>query len=300
MTTSASAIDDHTPHTTIKMNNLLRELAPISDNGWTEIDDEARSTLATYLAGRKLVELTGPLGWTHSAVNLGRIREIGEHPDAGGAEETSPSSVRTSVREVLPLVELRVPFEVDRRELEAAARGAVSPDLDPARMAAQDLALAEDRMIFSGLGAAGVTGIKDGSEHVPVGLPVEGTAIPEAIADALQLLRGAGVNGPYAAALDPAAYNALATTAVGSHTALRFAERLLDGPVVWAPGIDDGVVLSLRGDDFELVVGRDASIGYTAHDRDTVALYLEESVTFRLHSPEAAVSLERDAGSAES
>lgn len=52
------------------------------------------------------------------------------------------------------------------------------------------------------------------------------------------------------------------------------------------------MVLSLRGGDFELVLGRDVSLGYDSHDADDVRLYLEESVTFRLPGPEAAVVLE--------
>jgi uncharacterized linocin/CFP29 family protein len=47
----------------------------------------------------------------------------------------------------------------------------------------------------------------------------------------------------------------------------------------------------MRGDDFELIVGQDISIGYLSHDQAKVTLYLEESVTFRLLSPQAAVPL---------
>jgi uncharacterized linocin/CFP29 family protein len=51
------------------------------------------------------------------------------------------------------------------------------------------------------------------------------------------------------------------------------------------------VVLTTRGGNFELVVGRDLSIGYTRHDATKVKLYLLESLTFRVLSPEAAVWL---------
>jgi uncharacterized linocin/CFP29 family protein len=61
--------------------------------------------------------------------------------------------------------------------------------------------------------------------------------------------------------------------------------------VVWTPGVDGAVVLSTRGGDFELVIGRDLSIGYSGHDATTVNLYLVESLTFRVLSPEAAVCL---------
>lgn len=47
----------------------------------------------------------------------------------------------------------------------------------------------------------------------------------------------------------------------------------------------------MRGGDFELVVGQDLSIGYLSHDAENVRLYIEESLTFRLLTPEAAVPL---------
>jgi uncharacterized linocin/CFP29 family protein len=50
-------------------------------------------------------------------------------------------------------------------------------------------------------------------------------------------------------------------------------------------------VVSTRGGDFELTCGQDVSIGFAAHDAAGVSLYLQESITFRVHSPEAAVAL---------
>ena len=74
-------------------------------------------------------------------------------------------------------------------------------------------------------------------------------------------------------------------------SALRLCSRLLDGPIVWAPGVDGAVVLSQRGGDFELIVGQDFSIGYLEHSASSVHLYLQESFTFRVLAPEAAVPL---------
>mgnify|MGYP000967020946 CR=1 FL=1 len=51
------------------------------------------------------------------------------------------------------------------------------------------------------------------------------------------------------------------------------------------------VVVSLRGGDFLLESGQDLSLGYTSHDVDSVHLYLEESFSFRVATPEAAVAL---------
>jgi uncharacterized linocin/CFP29 family protein len=68
-------------------------------------------------------------------------------------------------------------------------------------------------------------------------------------------------------------------------------KHIVDGPIIWAPAVNGAVVLSTRGGDFELTVGRDLSIGYASHTDAVVRLYLTESMTFRVLTPEAAVAL---------
>ncbi len=67
--------------------------------------------------------------------------------------------------------------------------------------------------------------------------------------------------------------------------------KILAGPIVWAPGVKGAVVLSLRGGDFLFESGQDLAIGYSHHDADAVHLYLEESFSFRVATPEAAAPL---------
>ena len=54
------------------MNHLMRGKAPITDEAWAEIDAEARRSLTNYLAARKLVDFSGPHGWSYSALPTGR------------------------------------------------------------------------------------------------------------------------------------------------------------------------------------------------------------------------------------
>ena len=63
------------------------------------------------------------------------------------------------------------------------------------------------------------------------------------------------------------------------------------GAVGEVPGVDGAVVLSLRGGDFIYDCGQDLSIGYSRHDDDVVRLYIEESFSFVVASPDAAVAL---------
>jgi uncharacterized linocin/CFP29 family protein len=265
------------------MNNLKRELAPISAAAWNDVDAEARRVLKLKLAGRKLVDFAGPLGPTAAAVNLGRLEPLKGGPIA---------NVDAARRAALPLVELRTFFDLSRDELDAVERGAADTDLDPLIDAATRMAQAEDTAIFHGYAAAGIQGIDQASPHPSLPITENYQEYPRSIAEATRLLRLAGVDGPYAIALGPRCYTGLTqATGGGGYPVLNVVRKLVDGPIVWAPAVNGAVVLSTRGGDFELSVGRDLSIGYHSHTDTTVRLYLIESMTFRVLNPPAAVAL---------
>ena len=111
------------------------------------------------------------------------------------------------------------------------------------------------------------------------------------MAQAVARLRAAGVDGPYAIALGPRCYTGVVETTEGGYPVLNHLRMILDGPIVWAPAVDGAVVMSIRGGDFELTCGQDVSIGFASHDAGGVSLYLQESITFRVHTPEAAIAL---------
>jgi uncharacterized linocin/CFP29 family protein len=100
------------------MNNLHRELAPISDAAWAQIEEETSRTLKRYLAGRRVVDVGGPAGTGLSAVGTGHLRTIAAPADGVLARQ----------REVKALVELRVPFELDRQAIDDVERGANDSD----------------------------------------------------------------------------------------------------------------------------------------------------------------------------
>jgi uncharacterized linocin/CFP29 family protein len=83
----------------------------------------------------------------------------------------------------------------------------------------------------------------------------------------------------------------LETTEHGGYPLLNHLRAIIGGPLVWSPGVDGAVVVSQRGGDFLLDTGDDLSVGYDTHDAQTVDLYLVESFTFRVATPEAAVAL---------
>src|SRR5262245_60223515 len=161
------------------MDHLFRVFAPISEAGWAEIEKEAVRTLKTTLAARKLVDFVGPLGWQASAVGIGRSKQ-GEPP--------ARTSVGTRLREVLPLVELRVPFELRRAELNALDRGAMDFDNAPIIAAARKVAIAEDRAVFHGYPAGCIRGI---CEQASASVEIKGkpTDYPVLVTNALNKLR---------------------------------------------------------------------------------------------------------------
>ncbi len=264
------------------MSHLLREHAPISEASWELLDGEARERLHGSLAARRLVDFAGPLGWSHSSTNLGRVEDLAAPSDGIVAKR----------RRVLPLVELRAEFSVSRAELEDSDRGAVDVDLESLDEAAQRIAVAENVAVFHGWEKAGIGGIAETAtiDAAPLGSSVED--YPRGVAAAVEAIRAEGVAGPYGLALGPAEYTRVIETAEhGGYPLWDHLAKILDGPIVWAPGVSGAVVLSLRGGDFLFESGQDLAIGYSHHDAEAVHLYLEESFSFVVATPEAAAPL---------
>jgi uncharacterized linocin/CFP29 family protein len=264
------------------VSHLLRDRAPITEVGWDLLDSEARERLAPALAARRLVDFSGPRGWQHSATNLGRAERVAD----------SPEGIDAARRRVLPLVEARAPFSVARSELADADRGAEDVDLGELDEAAHRLAVAENAAVFHGWEAAGITGIAQASTNEPIALGSDCERYPRHVAKAVDALRGVGIEGPYGMALGPEAHtNVLETSQHGGYPLLEHLREILGGPLVWAPGVEGAVVLAVGGGHFLFECGEDLSIGYEDHDVDAVRLYLEESFSFRIATPEAAVAL---------
>jgi uncharacterized linocin/CFP29 family protein len=264
-------------------NHLLRSHAPISDGNWTLLDDEARERLGAALAARKLVDFLGPFGWEYSATNLGRVTGVAAAPCEG---------ITALSRRVLPLAELRADFAISRAELRDDDRGAEDADLEPLDDAAHRMAVAENKSVFHGWPEAGIVGLSEASPHQGLTLGEDADSYPRPVARAVEQLLQSGIGGPYALALGSDEFTRVSETAEHGGYPLRdHLRKILDGPVLWAPGVSGAVVLSQRGGDFLFESGQDLSIGYLHHDREVVNLYLEQSFSFHVATPEAAVPL---------
>ena len=181
---------------------------------------------------------------------------------------------------------------MSRAEIDDAERGATDLDLPGLEEAGRNIALAENTAVFHGYKAGQIKGITESTSHSALTLSADAEHYPTAVAEAVDVLRGAGIGGPYGLALSPGIYTEIVHTAEhGGHLLLDHLRQILGGPLVWAPGVEHGIVVSLRGGDFVFESGGDISIGYTAHDAQNVHLYLEESFSFRVLEPDAAVAL---------
>jgi uncharacterized linocin/CFP29 family protein len=263
------------------MNNLYRYLAPISEQTWAQIEEEASRTHKRHLAARRVVDVPDAKGLAPSAVGTGHVHEIASPGDG----------ILATQRDVKALVELRVPFVLSRQQIDDVERGALDANWSPVKEAARKIAFAEDRAIFDGYAAAGIQGIREASSNSKLTLPASVKAYPGAVAQAVSELRLAGCNGPYALVLGADAYTAASGGSDDGYPIFHHIERVVDGGVFWAPAIKGAFLLTTRGGDFELDIGQDLSIGYLSHTSTTVELYFQESFTFRVLATEASVVL---------
>lgn len=263
------------------MDNLHRELAPISGIAWASIEEEAKRTFTRHVAGRRVVDVAGPEGIALAGVGTGHTTTI-DPPEDG---------ITAGLRDWRPVVELRVPFTLDREEIDSVERGSEDADWQPVKDAAKKIAFAEDRAIFDGYAAARITGVREASSNAVLSLPGEVRAYPDVVTQAVSALRLAGVDGPYSLLLSADAYTAVSETSDHGYPIKEHLARVLDGEIIWAPAISGAVVLTGRGGDYELRLGQELSIGYLSHTATAVDLYFTESFTFSLYTTEASVSI---------
>lgn len=262
------------------MDILKRSIAPITAEAWKEIDSQAQNVLRGVLAGRKVADVSDPKGWTCDAVSDGTLSL---------PESTPVEGVNFGVREVMPLVEIRVPFTLSMWDLDDISRGSKTVDFTELQIAARQAALFEDTAVFRGIEEAGVLGIEAESDNEPIELPLDGEALVKAVHAAAHTLAGRNVGGPYALVCSSEVMKMIKTDASANPLENRL-ERIVD-KIILSRQFDTNFVTSLRGGDSELTIGQDFSVGYQSHTNTEVTFYLTETFTFRVFTPEAFVVL---------
>jgi uncharacterized linocin/CFP29 family protein len=261
------------------MNFLRRELAPISPQGWSEIDSMAKKALAANLSGRKFVDVDGPHGLDHACVPLGRLTM---------SQGQDGSTVRYGVHQVLPLVETRVDFSLQIWELDNIERGAKDLQLDAVVKGCREIAAFEEKAIYEGFTPGAIVGLQQAVKSQRIQISLDMNAVVDAVSEAQEQMLKGGVGAPANLVVSPPLWEFLAHCAPGG--TLRSAiESEIGGRVIYAEFMKDALLVANRGGDMELTVGQDFAIGYHGHTAAEISLFITESFTFQVIAPEALV-----------
>ncbi len=261
------------------MNILKNSLAPISDQAWEEIFQEAKLVIETVLCGRKFVDMEGPKGLTYGAVPLGKI-DLQKDMDS--------ENVGFGISRVLPLVETRIPFELDLWELDNISRGAQDPDFESLGKAARKIAQFEEDTVFYGLKSAHIKGLRDASAYKVQNDPDSVETFMTRLAGGIADMKNNAVEGPYHLIVNPKKWAKLLGTTKG-YPLKRQIEDILNESILFSPVVRDIFLVSKQSGNFILTLGSDMSIGYTSHDNHKVRLYFTESFTFQILNPAAVM-----------
>jgi uncharacterized linocin/CFP29 family protein len=261
------------------MDIFKRELAPITEAAWEQIETEAKNTLHANLSARKFVDVKGPFGLSYPAHTTGKLSV---------PKKQDKAAVRYGVHQVMPLTESRISFELDVWELDNANRGASDIELTPLREAARAIAKFEENAIYGGFSEANLKGITGSVEFPVIKLSSDKSALLESVSKGITVLREASIEGPYALVASPAIWKAFTSYSNG-YPLNKHLEKILGGEIIYSPFIDDAYLVSLRGGDMDLILGSDFSIGYESHDSEKVKLFISESFTFMIYEPQVFV-----------
>lgn len=263
------------------MNILKKSLAPITDKAWKEISEQADRILNIYLTARKFVDIDGPNGMEMGGVPTGRLLLPGEASNTG---------INYGIRDYLPLVEVRKPFDLDLWELDNVNRGARNVELGPLEEAAKEIAMFEENAIYQGFKEGMIKGMKDSSVYPDTDFPKNPDDLLKTIAAHIINLRKNAVDGPYDLIVHDQKWQGLINLAKG-YPLVKQLKSLIKGKIIINHGSEYSFLVSERSGDLELTLGQDLSLGYDSHNTEKVKLYFTESFTFRVLAPESFVVL---------
>lgn len=260
------------------MDMLKRNLAPITKEAWSEIDETAIDVLKANLSARKAVNLEGPKGWNYTVVPDGRLDLIEDKDE-----------VKTGVYKSTPLVEARVSFTLNRWELDNIIRGAKDIELDSLEEAVEKIALFEENAIYNGYEKGHIKGLKASSENETLDFGSDAKEILEMIAKGTIVLKDAFAEKPYNLIVGEEAWNRIHRES-SNYPLIKQIEKLIDGKVLYSKVVDGAFLIPEDHEDLEMTLGQDFSIGYESHDEKTVRLFITESFTFRVLDPALIVN----------
>jgi uncharacterized linocin/CFP29 family protein len=271
------------------MRYLPREDAPISGRTWHALDQAVVSSAKSQLAGRRVLEIEGPLGFGFRAM------EMGEHTTEGEGRFEEARATMTAPRlAAIPL--LQASFTLPIRDVAAAEEGRAVLDCGPAAKAAVAVARLEEQLVFHGSKALGAAGLMtaSGSQRTKLGDWSKVGQPMEDLIKAVGTLDAAGFPGPYAAALAPGLYGELFRLYEESNvTQLQHVGQLLTAGVVKAPALTSGGVVVTAVKEFaSILLAQDMIAAYVGPSGASYEFVVMESLVPRIVMPESICVLE--------
>jgi uncharacterized linocin/CFP29 family protein len=97
----------------------------------------------------------------------------------------------------------------------------------------------------------------------------------------MTVLSNSSVEGPYSLVVSNEQWQKISGVHRG-YPLKQQIESLLGGSIIRNTFVDNALLVSERGGDFEMTIGQDIAIGYEHHDTKAVQLFFTESFTFRV------------------
>jgi uncharacterized linocin/CFP29 family protein len=242
--------------------------------------DEAREVLTA----RRFLPFEGPLGAGVPSLQVGSIIE----------EALDEEGTVISARRALTIPTLHATFRLPTRELQGAREHGFPLSTQPAEDAAEQVALAEERLIYHGHAKLGIGGmLGSGAQRAALSDWSDPRRTIGDVIAAADKLDAAGVHAPFALVLAPALYNQLFRKYESSDVlALDHLRRLAEGGIYKGHVLQDTAVL-ISPDIGPIVCAQDLQVSFLDMAADTVRFMVSASIVLRLDEPAGACVLTR-------
>lgn len=257
------------------MNNLNKNNAPISDKAWEVLNERAKEILLKSISARKIMSIK----------NVGDSKSI----STGKINIKKIENVEYGVYEVLPLIETRFNFTLNRWELDNIDRGDNNIDLANLDEAVLKAAKFEENAIYTGLEK--IEGLINSCDNPTMNMGSTPKEILENISKAMIILKDKYITGQLDLVVTYETWVKL--NSIDSHIPLiRRIKELINGEIIISRFVPNNILIPHKDENFEISVGNDFSIGYQNHTSKEVTLFITESFTFRILDKELFIILE--------
>lgn len=248
------------------MEFLDRKSAPLSEEEWSRVDEAVVNAARSLLVGRRFISVLGPLGPGIYTMPFSVFS--GRTPAGIGMDGDDDSfMVQAERRASINLPLLYKDFKIVWRDVESDRLLGVPLDVSAAAVAANDVAVQEDGLIFNGNRELALEGLLTAAKRqkVKIGNWQETGAALADVVKAVGALAEAGHYGPYALAVSPRLFGHMVRVYDNTgRLELEQVKALVGGGVYYSNAIggNKAVVVAAGSRNLELAVGQDLSTGY--------------------------------------